>query len=88
MTSPRRSSPPVVQRRWSRWCIATTTASVCAFGVGAAAAQTRPDALAAADPATPAPTLAAAAPSDEENQRLQSLLGRLDRALEQDGQLL
>ncbi|MBP8140791.1 MAG: cell division protein ZapA [Acidovorax sp.] len=46
-------------------------------------------AKAAAQPVhTPAPTLAAAAPSDEENQRLQSLLGRLDRALEQDGQLL
>lgn len=56
MTSPRRSSPPVVQRRWSRWCMATATA--CALGVGAAAAQTRPDALAAANPATPAPILA------------------------------
>lgn len=56
MTSPRRSSPPVVQRRWSRWCMATATA--CALGVGAAAAQTRPDALAAANPTTPAPILA------------------------------
>jgi Outer membrane efflux protein len=61
MTSPRRSSPPVVQRRWSRWCIATTTVTACALGVGAAAAQNRPGALAAADPTTPAPALAAPA---------------------------
>ncbi|MGI9216238.1 MAG: TolC family protein [Hydrogenophaga sp.] len=61
MTSPRRSLPPVVQRRWRRWCAVTLTASACALGARMAGAQTPSDALAAADPATPAPALASPA---------------------------
>jgi hypothetical protein len=56
MTSPRRSTPPIVQRRWRRWRAATIT-TACVLATSVAGAQARPDALAAADPSTAAPAL-------------------------------
>lgn len=65
--------------------IAVLAALNLAFEVAdrdAAAAQ------AAAQPAPAAAPTSAVAPTEEETLRLQSLLGRLDQALGQDGQLL
>ncbi len=65
--------------------IAVLAALNLAFEVAdrdAAAAQ------AAAQPAPAAAPTSAVAPTEEERLRLQSLLGRLDQALGQDGQLL
>ena len=65
--------------------IAVLAALNLAFEVAdrdAAAAQ------AAAQPAPAAVPISAVAPTEEDTLRLQSLLGRLDQALGQDGQLL
>jgi len=56
MTSPRRSTPPIVQRRWRHWH-ATAITTACILGTSVAGAQAQPDALAAADPSTAAPAL-------------------------------